>query len=369
MNLDFIFNQIKQYQTLETDTSLSAQLKKIISANGLDIFKDIDRLCEEIQKMSVSKTLKAQLVLLFSCSNVANYVLNSKSDLNMVDVDNVVQSVIRTTGLNYDTAIKLIVDIFYACGMQYSVELGPQLVDNSVEYRLHAIIPSDKVEIEVKEATDLYEAFKSRFGKSSAEDKDDAAIQYEANRVIEAINTLCSAGISDGFYLLGRCYLYGDCNTAVDKEKAMQLMKIAADHGNSKAAACLGDLYYESDDVLKRSYTTAHYYYTRPGSVALGSKQQTALQDIYKQEKANRSTLVFSGIIFALMIAFVSIFHRGIFTGSNRVAVGVIMLVLSFAAIAGAVVYYIKNRYNGIRWLNAVQFFLWAFYAFILVLA
>ncbi|GFH42502.1 hypothetical protein Hs30E_10530 [Lactococcus hodotermopsidis] len=367
MNFETIRSKVGKYETKADASVVATQLQSLIAKKGFDVFKNIELLTEEIKSLKLSPTTKAQLSLVFSCSTLPDFILNSKSDLNMVDVDNAVHSVVSSTELSYKCAIALIADVFYACGLSFAIENGPQLVNGSIEYKLHALMPSVMAEAETKKAIELHKAYESAYGEKK--DKLPEAAGIAAEKAVEVIKSLCVAGISEGFYLLGRCYLYGECGTDIDRTKAMELMKTAAEQGNTRAAVLLGDLFYQSDDPLVRDYTLAHHYYTRPGTLAMGKKQQTSLQDIYKQYSANKTTLVFSGVILALMITFMVFFHTGIFTGSSRLAIGIILIVISIAAYALAIINNRNKRFNGIRWFVAVQYFVWALYAFILVLA
>lgn len=365
MTFDAIHEGIKTYETDAEASVVGAQLQKLIAKHGLDILKNLDLLREEIQKTELPNVKKEQLILVFSCSTVPDFAANARSDLNLVDVDNIVHNVIATTGLSYGTTISLVTDILYACGMHFSVEYGPVLFEQSVDYRLHALMPSTVAAAEVKKTRELFDSFQRKYFNAA----ESPAREADAAKVIGAIQKLCAAGISDGFYLLARCYLYGACDTAVDHSRGLQYMKIAAEQGNNEAAAQLGDAYYNCDSALERNYTLAHYYYTRPGALALGPSGRSALEDIYEQKKCNVTTLIFSAIVFALTIAFVTFFHEGIFSGASRLAIGVIAIVLSLAAVVLTTLYHIRAKFNGIRWLIAIQFFVFALYAFILVLA
>jgi hypothetical protein len=368
MNFETIRSQVGEYETEADASDVSNQLKALIAKYGYDIFRNSELLVEEIKGLNLSSTIKAQLALIFSCSTLRHYIYNSKSDLNMVDVDNAVHNVVNTTGLTYKVAISLIADIFYACGLSFAIEYGPQLINNSVEYKLHALMPSAMAETEIKKATELHKACENVSEKD--DDLSDSAVDAAetAESAVKTINGLCAAGISEGFYLLGRCYLYGECGTDIDSKRAMKLMKIAAEQGEPKAAAILGDLYYQADDPVERDYTLAHHFYTKPGTLAIGKDRRTALQDIYKQHSANKTTLVFSGVMLALTVAFLVFFHEGIFSGANRLVVGIILTVISAAAYACAIYQNRRKSFNGIRWSVAVQYFVWALYAFILVM-
>jgi len=364
MNFETIRSQIGRYETKSDASIVAVQMQSLIAKNGFDVFKNIELLNEEIKELQLSSTIKAQLSLIFSCSTLPDFILNSKSDLNMVDIDNAVHSVVNSTGLSYKCVIMLIADVFYACGLNFAIEYGPHLAKNNVENRLHALMPSAMVEKEVKNTKLLIAEYAKMVGKDQ-----DESTKKAATDAVLAIRKLCDAGIAEGFFLLGKCYLYGDCGTEIDKPHAFELMKTAAYKGIPEAAAILGDIHYNSDDPLMRDYTLAHHYYTRPGAMALGATRRSSLQDIYKQCSANKTTLVFSGIIFALMIAFLTYFNTGLFSESSRLGIGIFFTVISAAVYGMSILYNRVKGFNGIRWVVAVQYFIWALYAFILILA
>jgi hypothetical protein len=385
MNFDAIRGKVGQYETNAEASPVSAQLRAVMAKHGPEVFRDTALLNREIAASPLSGTLKAQLALVFSSSTLPDFVLNAKSDLNMVDVDNAIHSVVASTGLSYKVALALVADVFFACGLNFAIEYGPQLRDGALVYALHALMPSGMADAEIKTAERLVAAHKALVGKGT-ETKDEEAVQKAAGEAVSAIRKLCNAGVPQGFYLLGRCHLYGDCGTEPDVQKALELLKIAADHGVAAAAAALGDIYYEPSGLsavngpdkdappspaawLLRDYTLAHHYYTRPGAMAMGTDRQRALRDIYRQHAANRTTLVFSGVVLALMIAFLALFHRGIFSGASRLAVGVVFTALSGLAYLGGILHNVRKPYNGLRWIVPAQYFIWSLYAFVLVLA
>lgn len=387
MNFEAIKNkltaQTEIYVPSASPSAVSEHLKKLIDENGLDFFRDTAKLTDEIQKLSMPESLKLQLCLIFRCSTLSHFILNSESDLSMVDFDNAVHNIIDSTGLTYKTAVTLTSDIFYACGLNLAAEYSPQLADNGIEYRLHALLPSEMAAEEVKKAAELYDTFQEKYSADIRKETEKSDLdgnvdsgeltvsaeerKNDANETIRSIQKLCEAGIPDGFYLLARCYMYGGCNTAIDREKALVYMKIAAERGHTQAAAYLGDLYHS--DIPQKDFTAAYYYYTRPGSAAMGSPQQSALRDIYKQGHANKITLIFSGAMLVLTVLFVVFFHNGMFSGSSRLAFGVVTAVLSLALAGLTAMYHLKKKFNGIRRLIGIQFFLWEIYVFILLLA
>lgn len=385
MNFDFVRSQFGEYQTTADNSPVAEQIQALVARYKLEIFRDLERLANEITNMPLSRTVKMQLNLLFCSSTLPDFLLNSKSDLNMVDVNNVIHSAVASTGLSYKVALKLITDVFYGCGLSFAVEVGPKLEGSTVKYQLHALMPSRMAEEEVASAESLMVAY-GNAARKKAKQPDEEAKELAA-KATAAIRGLCEAGVPRGFYLLGRCLLYGECGTKRNPAMALELMKIASERGVIEASAALGDIYYRPEGAAPRgkqakgvelfsksrpwlrNYTLAWHYYTQPGAMAMGKERQSALQDIYRQQSANKTTLFFSGIVLALMALFVITFQQGVFSGASCLAAGTVLLVLSALVYAASIIYHIQKPYNGIRWTVAVQYFLWAIYALIFVLA
>ena len=241
------------------------------------------------------------------------------------------------------------------------------MTDDTIEYNLHAVMPEDMAEEKVRSVTERFNSFNSKYAFSDAASLSEEG-REEAGLIIRDIKSLCNAGVSEGFYLLGRCYLEGRCGTDRDPAKAEQLMRAASEQGNIKANAALGDIYFGTENYGIRDYTLAHHFYTKPGTLAAGEEQQQALAEIYRQGDANRTSLIFSVIAVILTAVFVGIFHKGIFSEKSTLIWGIILTVLSAAASAFVFIYHKNRKYNGIRWITALQYLLWLIYALILVL-
>lgn len=366
MDLKTIVKSVKRYSGGHNASDTSRQLSKMIAANGYGIFKEPDKLLEETAKLDLPDVTKGQLGLIFRCSSFTNYISNPEADFNMVDVNNVIHNVTETTGLNYDCVIRNVADVFGAMGMDFSIEYVPRLVDGAIREDITAMMPSDIAAQETQRADKLLEGYRNKYGDGPAETEEE---QQAAAEAVAAIRRLCDAGNAEGFYLLGVCYKNGACNTEKNEKKASELFKTAAEKGNAKAANALGDQFYEAEDFLDRDYTLAHYYYTKPGALPLNYSQQHRLEDIYAMGRKNCTAIICSGILFAVMLIFVIVFHKGLFSGNSRLALGIISLVISACLMAAGIIFNKKKAYNNICGLPAAQFFVWAVYALILILS
>jgi hypothetical protein len=382
MNFDAFLKQIKTYPTKIGISPVAREMKKLINRKGIEIFKSEELLSTEINTLKLSKTSRAQLNLIFSSSTLSNYIQNTKSDMNMLDVDNMIHNVVDTTGLSYKVVLTLVSDILYACGVSFSIEYGPEIVDDKIEHKIHAMMPSMLMDKELLKTEKLIEEY-TKVSVMEPLEKD--KMEQAAAKAIQSITNLCHAGVPKAFYWLGRCYWFGECGTIRDPQKAISYIEIAAQRGIVEAAALLGDIYYNPNSgnyknaieetnkintqLIFRDYSLAHYYYTRPGSLAMGKERQRNLKDILNQYSANRITLFFAGIMFVSMIVFLVNFHSGILNGNSRLVLGIIFVIFTGAIWGlGTWVHMIKP-YNGIRGIVATQYFVWALYAFFLVMA
>ncbi|MCL1873372.1 MAG: hypothetical protein FWF85_04560 [Clostridiales bacterium] len=361
MDFKKVWDNLAYRPVTYTAGALGNELKQIVAENGVGIFQNTLQLASALDQAKIEITPKQQLLLLAASSHIGDFLVNAKAGLNLVDIDNALHDAVVSTGLTYKTALKLITDIFYACGLDFAVEYGFVLEKDGAGQTLHAIMPRELAEAELERIRQLADSYRSADNEIKKKEA--------AKEAVLRICQLCRAGVADGFYLLAKCYLSGDFGARVDFAKAKEYLKIASDMGVLEASALLGDVYYGSDHTQKHDYTAAHYFYTRPGALALGLKQRKALHDIYLQGSANIITLIMSGIVFALSILFSVYFHEGLFGGAGRIAIAVMSNLLSGAVFGFAIFSYFRSRYNSIRKVIAVQYIIWAVYAFFLLIA
>lgn len=361
MDFKKVWNRLAYKPNKYSAGALGNELRQIVEENGVAIFQNPGQLSSALDQAEIGIAPKQQLLLLTASSHIADFTANAKGGLSLVDIDNALHDAVLSTGLSYKTALKLITDIFYACGLDFAVEYGFVLGESESSYRLHAIMPADLAEAEIDRIRQLADSYVSADNESKKKEA--------AKEAILRICQLGRAGVAEGFYLLGKCYLNGDFGTRVDLGKAKENLKIASRMGVLEASALLGDLFYAGGEGQKPDYTLAHSFYTRPGALALGLKQRKALHDIYLQGSANTVTLIMSGIVFALSILFSIYFHEGLFSGAGRIAIAVMSNVLSGAVFAFAIFSCLWHRYNNIRKVIAAQYLIWAVYAFFLLIA
>ena len=162
-------------------------------------------------------------------------------------------------------------------------------------------------------------------------------------------------------------HLYGYFGAEKDEKKAYSYLQIATEQGDPDASNLMGDLLANRESFLA-DYTLAHYYFTKPGAVALRETDRETVKMIYRQNLLNKANLIFGGVFLAVTIVFLSIFNKGMFSGSSRLVIGIVDTVLSLIVYGFGILAYRRKKYNNNRWIVAAMYFIWAVYAFILVL-
>ena len=328
-------------------------LLKLHDLYGKEIFSDVDKIAELMNSAGIyiEEKLQQQLVLLLRCSNVGYFITNNKPDVSFVDINNAIHDAIETTGLTYQTVLRLFSNIFYACGLDYSLSYG-YVVDesNHTSVDLHILMPYQAIQEEYERAE------KARFAyKTLADDQKNE----QAEIATFAINNLCKSGAAQGFYLRGLLHLTGDCNTLKNEYIAKDNLKISSDAGYALASTKLGDIYYKQG-----KFTRAHYYYTRPGALPLTSYGQEALQEIYEQKDKNVYNFIMAVVMFGITIVFLLKFNSGVLSDVETTGLAIFHGSVAFFTLVGCIYYLILNRYNNIRPVVFIQFLIWASYTF-----
>ncbi len=361
--LNNIRKVVGECETGKIKTKTSIALKKIFDKYGREIISDKKALFPMIDQADFTDTSKQQVKLVLGCSNVTSYLTSPEflHSYKMTQIDNMLHSICKETGLTYIAAVETLSAILYALGIDCAITYSPILEGDKVKFAVHTILPPDVAEKEIRRVADSFEEIGKTKGKE---------LSQKQKELLEDINMLCSAGIADGFYYLVLCYRNGYLNTVIDDAKADEYMKAAADAGHPEAAAELADKYYNNDDFLDRSFDKAYYYYTKPGSVPLNSERQSKVKDIHAQEKENKFTLAFMVISTILAAVFLAFFNKGLFSDSSRLVVGIIILTLIILYDVAVFVFYFKtSKMNSIRSALFLQIILWMIYIFVLELA
>lgn len=342
-------SDITVYKPAEYDSPLAKELRIALDDTGIGVFSDATKLVALIDSFDIPSETKAQLRLIFTASNLSQFILNAQQAFSFVDMDNAVRQVVDSTGLSYQTVIDLVPDILFGCGIDFPIVTRPQIrKSGESDTKITALFASGAAQSQLDSIHQLLSA-----------GSDDADAQMAS-----MLQNLVSAGNPQAYGMMGKLYREGAHGFAQDDALADKYLTIAAEYGDPSSANTVAESNYNHG-----KYTLAHYYYTRPGAAAKNEEQQSQYVDILSQREENRATFFFSIGAFVLALLFVVFFHQGIFSGSGRLIEGIIGLVLS-----GIVLYFAfrssrGGNFESNRGLIFAQYLVWAIYALILVLA
>ena len=331
---------------INVDT-IKSQLKEIVSKDNGLLFESPADVKKILVSNNIDKKTASQISMIFECSHVINYI--KKDTLSLIDVNNCLNDIIDSTGLNAIVCKDLLSAILYAYGLQPITEEFDKSHITELKRTgqdLELINPVSKSYEAELEIIDQY-----------VENQHTTGLNEKAHILEQALRD----GDAYALYIKGKCYLNG-VGTAKDPARAKELLSKSSAKGFAKANTLLGDI------ALKNySYTEAYNYYTGLGAVALSPERQKNLSSILRNKKINRKMLVGSGIILALTILFNLLLMTGVFcaSGCTHYPSGVISILLSLAVFAIIVFYYIHKRYDSPRWFLLLGNALTAIFTFI----
>ena len=364
MTIQSLNRKNAEYGGSTSNSPVSACIRALLKERGYKLFENKPLLKSELDRCNLPPVTISQLWLIFSASDICAWLINPSADFNLVDADNMLHNIHRTTGLRYDVIQRLLSDILSGIGLDFTIEQTTVYEGGVFAEKLHVHMPSELAKKKCARVAELMSKKLPTYAGTGAPE----LTQSDITEAATLLRELCDAGVPAGMYMAGLCHMEGHCGYTKDIKIGRELIKTSASRGVPEAAAAMGDLYYNSDDLRIRDYTLAHKYYTMPGAAALNKARRSALIDICKQESANKTTLFF-GAVIALMQWIFALALGAPLLGEGAVVWGVITSVLSTALCAAAAYYHVKMKpYNGIRALIAAQFGLWMAYMIIAIL-
>lgn len=314
-----------------------------------------------------------QLLLILHSGAVVNVLANIKpgdaDSSNMTVFSNVVHDAYRATGLAYGTLVSCMADLFYASGCDILWESAVSIDANGdAVHCTRQPMSDDDTAKACKDGAHILAQY-SRI--SDSDNPDESSLNVLGVQLQDIATKLCDAAVPFGFFLRGVCYQRGLGSTAVDIDKAIENLNIAAKHGVPEAATLLGDAYFHGglDYGVRSSYTKARAYYTMPGGAPLTDERAEAVRTIEAQGKENKLTWVFAAVLAVLMVAFIVFFHAGLIGGGAFVVRTILCIVLALLAVGGYAYVYRGAVYDNIRTLIAVLFLIFMLYCVFLFVA
>ena len=291
INIEPIFEQIK-YNALDyiglyenPVSDLGSILSSVVAQNSPDIFFDSTVLSDEMKKYGASEAEIHKICLMTQVTGLRE-VLNRDPRTAQIDLDRYIQNASEETGFNRETILKLTSSIAYATGTTMSYDAKASAGDPTMAQTVAML------------ATTLYqrnlESFRDDFERVVFKEFTSVRLDFDA------LEPLINIGIPKAKYYLGYCLLKG-IQLEKNELRGLELLREAADAGDGKAAAVLGDYYFEKGG--SNNWTKAYDYYTGFGSTALSKSRKAAMVSILNQKIYNKKIL---GLCIALFFALVA---------------------------------------------------------------
>lgn len=291
INLEPIFEKVKYnaldyiglYQT--PVSSLSSILSSVVEQNGIDILFDTTSLSEAMRKVGAEEAEICRVCLMTQVAGLRE-VLNRDPRTVQLDLDRYIQNAIEETGLNRDTILRITSAISFATGIAMNYQTRPpkdfdHMTDN-VATLAHTVC-QEKLSM-----------FRDAFEKVVYKKSTSTALDFEI------LEPLVNYGIPKAKFYLGYCLLKG-IQLEENEVRGIELLQEAADAGDGKAAAALGDYYFAKGG--SDNWTKAYDFYTGYGATALNNDRKNAIVSILNHKRYNKKILGLCIILFLALVA------------------------------------------------------------------
>lgn len=291
INIEPIFERVKYnaldyiglYETPVSD--LGSILSSVVAQNSPDIFFDPVALADEMKKYGASEAETHKVCLMTQVTGLRE-VLNRDPRTAQIDLDRYIQNATEETGFNRDAILKLTSSIAYATGVAMNYDTRASKGVAATTQTVATL------------ATTLYqeqlEKFREPFERIVFKKSTSVCLDFDI------LEPLVNVGIPKAKYYLGYCLLKG-IQLEENEVRGLELLREAADAGDGKAAAVLGDYYFEKGG--SNNWTKAYDYYTGFGSTALSKSRKAAMVSILNQKVYNKKILGLCIVLFFALVA------------------------------------------------------------------
>lgn len=329
-------------------TDLSAALTSFVSTYGVNALLNTEQLRAELRAAHIPEMDNGQACLLTKVRGFKE-LLQHSANTKQLDLDRFVYNAVSQTGLTRGVVLRLTADFAQAAGYE-------RLPLNGVKtYRQDKlgqafVVPWGLYADDLKAAEENFLSWKNR-----------GAAMTEEN--LNRLRMLNLAGIPEaqyclGYYLLRSAQASGELNTSLQVHP-LSMLRAAADAGERRAAAALGDHYYENGEP--GDWEKAFEYYIGYGSLALETPQRAALVDIINHKTFNRKVLSLCAGLLALIVLSV-LAAPGTALYAGHFGIGILCCFLCGGTLAAAFLHHRAKPYDDVYYAPAIMFLIWMSY-------
>lgn len=348
-DIGLVFEQVKYnaleyigvYKTPESD--LVSILTSVTEQHGPEIFFDPEALRTAMQSAGATQAEVYRVCLMTQVTGFHELV-DQDSRTVQAGLDRYIQNAAAETGFNRDTILRLTSSLAIAVGTAMNYEPQPG-AETAVTAETMATL-----------ATSLYQApldaFQTDFFNVVLQKAPGIALDFES------LEVLANIGIPKAKYYLGYCLLKG-IQLEQNEVRGLELLQEAAQAGDSRAAAALGDYYYIQGGA--NNWTRAYGYYTGFGAAALNKPRKNALISILNQKLYNKKVLTLCTILFAVLVA-TTLWAPAATLYPPRLVLGLFAAVVQLALLAVGILHYRAKPYDHIYALPVAMVGVWFVY-------
>lgn len=338
---------------------LQSQLKEFVKKEGKHELLNEVKLLNYLND-SIKNTELHQLILVLSCDTIKDFIVNSDKYSNRVELNNLIMSVINSTGLKNSVARDYVAMLCVTIGVSFSHEI---------------VTAYDPVNESFIQITNTLEPAIVRKKLDAAQQQKDSE---NIDKAAEIYEELVKAGSTTAMYELGMIYLSEFKNLSSEKstvllnqslqlKKGIKLLEMAAENGNVKARVELGDFYYYYDK-RPESLNKAFAFYSSPGIPSTDQNVKERLIGILNQEKTNLIVTILGGIWTVLVWFFLFVCGHSVHHNSIIIGWGLVFTIIP-TLIYGVMCYaFIKYKYAYLKLCFFAMMIIWFIYPLILAI-
>lgn len=321
LKIDEIKKSINKYVGIyqKEDTLLEKSLLEIVNNRGKEIYKDEQKLIEELQKYDVTQIEIHQICMIINIPSFKILLDDNTDEVFARKLDYIFKKVIDDTGLAFYSVQKIVDAI--SCSLGFNVLYRSEIKENQSK---NMALYTESVHTQsLKELNECFDTL-IEFKRIRSLPQSELAVGVEIDgRVLEAMYKkidekkymelllkLSSLGVPKAKYYLGYTYVHGLHITEKQFEVGVNLLESACNDGDSDAAAALADIIYLNNDI--ENYDRAYELYTGFGASAIDNNhlyvdRRKAITEIINQKVFNKKLVYASVILLISMILIVFI--------------------------------------------------------------
>lgn len=337
-------------------------LKSYISQFGTESLFDADALTDYLTEHKANDKQICQIVLMIKCGNIKEYIERNDGGLTSVELNSMIIGCMNGTGLSREVVKDYLYCILCALNIDCAFERVLLPVEENAVGRAYEKLQSNKDLHFVETSYIPYESIEKELNIADSFFK-----HKHEDLAFDVYLRLAKAGCPQAMYHVGIMYFDG-LGTEKSAEKGFKWVCAAAENGDPRAKARLGDYYYQNDDIFKRNFQKAYELYSGAGVLTVDPKIKGKIVNILNQKKINFIVLIFGALLSVFMWVFLFSNSPSVNSGVGCIGWGIPLTIIPTLIYAFACYLYSFNKYNNLKVFITAMTIIWSIYPLILAL-